>query len=167
MRERRILAAQPGGGARKRGQDAKRPSRRALRCEFYAKVFSGHAQQREDLVLLFQSVPGETTAVKVAGNSSVCVPSSFRPGSATYWFREWQEDLNRLQWRGRWLHFKTLAHYIQELGCISIMQSLSPVARRKVKQLAELCESACNVVEVEAAFMSGVHRLFDLLKAPR
>ena len=61
MRERRILAAQPGEGTHKRGQDAKRPSRRALRCEFYAKVSSGHAQQREDLVLLFQSVPGEAT----------------------------------------------------------------------------------------------------------
>ena len=36
-----------------------------------------------------------------------------------------------------------------------------------MKQLAELCESACNEVEVEADLMSGVHRLFDLLKAPR
>ena len=47
---------------------------------------------------------------EVTGDSTLCVPSSLRPGGATYWFRMWEEDLPRLQWRGRWLHFKTLAH---------------------------------------------------------
>ena len=51
---------------------------------------------------------------------NVCVPSSVRPGGATVWFREWNEDLVRLQWRGRWMHLKTLAHYSQELECINI-----------------------------------------------
>ena len=50
---------------------------------------------------------------------NVCVPSSVRPGGATFWFREWSEDLVHLQWRGRWMHLKTLAHYIQELECIN------------------------------------------------
>ncbi|CAE7232920.1 unnamed protein product [Symbiodinium sp. CCMP2456] len=34
------------------------------------------------------------------GQSDLCVPSSLRAGGATYYFRLWNEDLLRLQWRG-------------------------------------------------------------------
>ena len=86
----------------------------------------------------------------VTGSPDLCVPSSLRPGGATFWFREWDENLLKLQWRGRWLHFKTLAHYVQELGCINIMEAILAPYLRKVQSLAALCESACKLVVVVA-----------------
>ena len=97
----------------------------------------------------------------------VCMPSSLRPGGATFWFREWNEDLIRLQWRGRWMHFKTLAHYIQELGCVNVLDSLSPAARLKVHCLANLCESACNEVELSADLNTQVEWLVAKFRAKR
>ena len=94
----------------------------------------------------------------------LCVPSSLRAGGATYLFREWQEDVPRLQWRGRWLHFKTLAHYIQELGCWNIIEQLTPAARSRMQCLADLTESACKEIMVEADLPSTVQRLCMLLQ---
>ena len=96
-----------------------------------------------------------------AGDKGICVPSSLRPGGATFWFRQWQEDLVRLQWRGRWLHFKTLAHYIQEVGCINVMDSLAPAFRSKVLRLADLCEPACSEVAPQVDLNSQVQRLME------
>ena len=45
---------------------------------------------------------------RLTGYAQLCVPSSLRAGGATFWFRQWNEDIARLQWRGRWLHAKTL-----------------------------------------------------------
>ena len=104
---------------------------------------------------------------EVADHPSLCVPSSLRPGGATYLFRLWQEDLVRLQWRGRWLHMKTLAHYVQELGCCNVMQSLSPGAFKKVHKLAALCEPACAEVVLEVDLLSQVERLVQRVKAGR
>ena len=84
----------------------------------------------------------QQTLLAVTGVPDLCVPSSLRPGGATFWFQEWQEDLPCLQWRGRWLHFKTLAHYIQEVGCINILDQLSPTARARVQRLAALTRPA-------------------------
>ena len=69
-------------------------------------------------------------------------PSSLRPGGATYLFQVWGENLPKLQWRGRWIHVKTLTHYIQELGTINVLSQLTPPQKAKVRQLAELCEGA-------------------------
>ena len=102
--------------------------------------------------------------VATTGNANLCVPSSLRLGGATFWFRTWQEDLPRLQWRGRWMHMKTLAHYIQEVGCINILEALSPCSRQKMFQLADLCESACEEVQVEADLTSQVWRLVQQFK---
>ena len=103
----------------------------------------------------------QQTLFEVTGQSNICLPSSLRPGGATYFFRLWNEDLLRLQWRGRWLHFKTLAHYIQELGCINIMQELSTAARHKVHLLASLGESACKEACPEEDLVSQIQRLVD------
>ena len=103
----------------------------------------------------------QQTLFEVTGQSNICLPSSLRPGGATHFFRLWNEDLLRLQWRGRWLHFKTLAHYIQELGCINIMEELSTAARHKVHLLASLCESACKNACPEEDLVTQVQRLVD------
>ena len=55
-----------------------------------------------------------------------------------------EDDLPRLQWRGRWLHSKTLAHYTQEVGCINVLESVTQAFRLKVQCLAGLAEAACN-----------------------
>ena len=91
---------------------------------------------------------------EVTGRSDLCLPSSLRPGGATYWFRVWQENLPRLQWRGRWLHFKTLALYIQEVGCVNIMEQVTPSYQLKVQRLAALCESACKEYVVQGDLVS-------------
>lgn len=52
--------------------------------------------------------------------SAYFLPSSLRPGGATYLFRLWDENLVRLQWRGRWRSFKMLEIYVQELGAAEI-----------------------------------------------
>ncbi|CAE7247502.1 unnamed protein product [Symbiodinium sp. CCMP2592] len=49
-------------------------------------------------------------------NTCTFLPSSLRPGGATYLFRQWDENLPRLQWRGRWRSFRMLEIYVQELG---------------------------------------------------
>ena len=101
---------------------------------------------------------------EVVGDPHICVPSSLRPGGATHWFREWGEDLPRLQWRGRWRHFKTLAHYIQELGCVNVLESIP------VQRLANLCEPACQQLAPEVDLLTQVqvlmakcHRMFPQL----
>jgi len=48
------------------------------------------------------------------------LPSSLRPGGATYLFRLWEENLPRLQWRGRWRSFRMLEIYVQELGAAEV-----------------------------------------------
>jgi hypothetical protein len=66
------------------------------------------------------------------------LPSSLRPGGATHYFQQWSEDVQRLMWRGRWQHQKTLVHYIQELTSMNVMGELSEKQRDKVQKLAEL-----------------------------
>ena len=34
----------------------------------------------------------------VTGSPDLCVPSSLRPGGATFWFREWDKILLKMQW---------------------------------------------------------------------
>ena len=46
------------------------------------------------------------------------LPSSLRPGGATFLFRLWQENLPRLQWRGRWRSFiRCLKPMFKNWGC--------------------------------------------------
>ncbi|CAE7665508.1 unnamed protein product [Symbiodinium microadriaticum] len=52
--------------------------------------------------------------------STPCLPSSLRPGAATFLFRSWDENLPRLQWRGRWKSFRMLETYVQELGATEV-----------------------------------------------
>ena len=106
----------------------------------------------------------QQTLAAVTNQPHLVMPSSLRPGGATFWFRQWQEDLPRLQWRGRWLHFKTLAHYIQEVGCINVLDQLNSAARARVHRLAALTEAACKEIVVVTDLSSKVQRLLTLLQ---
>ena len=64
------------------------------------------------------------------------MPASLRPGGATYYFRLWNEDLVRLQWKGRWRSFRMLEIYVQELGAAEILVKFSVAARQRTLVLA-------------------------------
>ena len=66
------------------------------------------------------------------------LPSSFRPGGATYFFQEWEENLPRLQWRGRWQSTSMLERYVQELQAFDSWQRLSVDAQHLVTRLEDL-----------------------------
>lgn len=66
------------------------------------------------------------------------LPSSLRPGGATFLFRLWDENLPRLQWRGRWRSFRMLEIYVQELGAAEVWIRFPPKIRAKVFLLGSL-----------------------------
>jgi hypothetical protein len=65
-------------------------------------------------------------------------PSSLRPGGATFLFRKFNEDLTRVQWRGRWKSYKMLETYVQELGASEIWIRFPQKIRDRVKVLGDL-----------------------------
>ena len=90
---------------------------------------------------------------RACGISKLVCPSSLRPGGATFLFQLWKEDIQKLQWRGRWLHMKTMLHYIQELGAVNIFDKLEPAQKSRVLLLAQLLpEALANCVVVVDTF---------------
>ena len=77
------------------------------------------------------------------------LPSSLRPGGATYLFRLLQEDLVKLQWRGRWRSFRMLEIYVQELGAAQVWIRFDPNTRQGVLFLGDCFQAvlhACRPV---------------------
>ncbi|CAE7419993.1 BUB3.2 [Symbiodinium sp. KB8] len=66
------------------------------------------------------------------------LPSSLRPGGATYLFRLWDENLVRLQWRGRWRSYHMLEIYVQELGAAEVLIRFPLRVRHRVGVLGSL-----------------------------
>ena len=67
-------------------------------------------------------------------------PGSLRCGGATHLFLEWEENLSKLCWRGRWQNLTTLWHYVQELQSIAILQQYSGPVQQRVSDLAGLLD---------------------------
>ena len=63
------------------------------------------------------------------------VPASLRPGGATFLFRLFHENLQRLQWRGRWRSYRMLEIYVQELGAAEVWVTFPPKVKAKVAVL--------------------------------
>jgi hypothetical protein len=72
------------------------------------------------------------------------LPSSLRPGGATWFFQETQKDIARLCWRGRWSHSKTLSHYVQEWGAHNVLQSIDAPLRARMHSLATLLPASLD-----------------------
>ncbi len=112
-----------------------------LRCTpMYQRIWNGSlAAFRKRYELLQRTVLGK-----------VCfLPSSLRPGGATYLFRLFNEDLVRLQWRGRWRSFRMLEIYVQELGAAQVWMRFSLEVRQGVLFLGDCFSSvvfACRPV---------------------
>lgn len=69
----------------------------------------------------------------------LCVPTFFpETGGATFLFRKFNEDLTRVQWRGRWKSYKMLETYVQELGASEIWIRFPQKIRDRVKVLGDL-----------------------------
>jgi hypothetical protein len=67
--------------------------------------------------------------------SGCLFPSSLRPGGASYLFVLWEENVQRLLWRGRWSSVKMLEHYIQELTCFHVWSELAKDSKQKIEKL--------------------------------
>jgi hypothetical protein len=103
--------------------------------------------------------------VAACGHSKLVYPSSLRPGGATYLFQLWDENIPKLQWRGRWLHLKTMLHYIQELGAINVLNQFQPSQTVRMNALASLCQPCLECVEVARDAHTLAHLLLvDLSK---
>lgn len=101
---------------------------------------------------------------RASGKSKLVYPSSLRPGGATFLFQLWREDIQKLMWRGRWVHFKTLLHYTQELEAFNIFEKLGPAQKSRVLLLAQLfpavldhCVVVVDTFSLVAAFTHAGH----------
>lgn len=63
-------------------------------------------------------------------------PGVLRGSGATALYLQ-TEDLNLIQWRGRWAQLKTVEHYIQEVGAQSLLSTSSAETRDLVKLFAD------------------------------
>ena len=86
------------------------------------------------------------------------LPSSLRPGGATFLFSSWDENLTRLQWRGRWKSFRMLETYVQELGATEVLARFSPKVRRRVSVLGSCFQEILAAWQPQAGY--AVPRLF-------
>ena len=77
---------------------------------------------------------------------------SLRAGGATFLFGEFDEDLQRLAWRGRWRQINTLAHYVHELAASRIGMAWSSSVRERLREIADSweCIAAEYLTELES-----------------
>ena len=66
---------------------------------------------------------------------------SLRAGGSTALFERWHEDVQRLQWRGRWREMNTLIHYVQALEATLISLHQNAATRERIDRLAQHCVS--------------------------
>ena len=116
-------------------------------CEAFVKTM-------RPLDLLWPSLAGafgvrlQALVRAVTGRPGPYTAGSLRTGGATYLFDQWQEDLPRLCWRGRWRDFSTVWHYVQELQSVVVMQQYGPEIQERIDALVAL------VVELGAAWVA-------------
>ena len=83
----------------------------------------------------------ETLAYNLTGVEKIVYPSSMRPGGATHFFQLWEENVQRIMWRGRWQCQRTLEHYIQESMTSQVLRYVAPLRLRRIDRLAAQCSS--------------------------
>ena len=81
----------------------------------------------------------------LTGADKTILPSSFRPGAASYFFEAWNEDIGRLQWRGRWDCKRTLKHYIQELMVHQVLRDVPSDKVTRIDAMAGLFDDMLRV----------------------
>ena len=62
------------------------------------------------------------------------------------------------------MHMKTLIHYVQELGCVNVLESIAPRHKHRIYALDALCVSACNEFGGAADLNTQVQLLLEKLQ---
>ena len=82
--------------------------------------------------------------VSMAGERALD-PGSLRPGGAT-WLLQQYESGELVQRRGRWMNYKVMSIYIQEVGAYQYLAALEETQRRKILDLATLFPSVLKEI---------------------
>ena len=80
-------------------------------------------------------VAAKLPTVTTAGNRALD-PGSLRPGGAT-WLLQQYENGELVQRRGRWMNYRVMSIYIQEVGAFQFLAELGNEQRSHVLQLAQ------------------------------
>jgi len=83
--------------------------------------------------------------VNQAGNRALDL-GSLRPGGAT-WLLQQFESGELVQRRGRWMNYKVMQIYIQEVGAFQYLASLDADCRQRILSLAESFPSTLTAVK--------------------
>ncbi|OLP77818.1 hypothetical protein AK812_SmicGene42084 [Symbiodinium microadriaticum] len=72
-------------------------------------------------------------------------PKSLR-GSGATWLYQRTEDIEKIQWRGRWQQKRTLEFYLQDVAGQLLMTGLTQSQRAQISELAQHADSLLRVV---------------------
>ena len=78
-----------------------------------------------------------------------------RQGGASHFFEAWDENIPKLQWRGRWAYTKTLEHYVQELMVHNMLMHIAPPQRVRIEGLADLFPTLLDEVSEDKLTPTG------------
>ena len=67
-------------------------------------------------------------------------PAFHRGGSATHFFSE-EEDIHWVRWRGRWQSQRALEIYVQEVPCLTVLQTMTVEQRNRIRLFARAASS--------------------------
>jgi hypothetical protein len=81
-------------------------------------------------------------------------PGGLRGGGAVSEFLSNGGDIQKIIWRMRLQHARTLEHYLQEVTARSILPRLSAQFRRKVLLGSQAFAAVCNVVSIVPSELS-------------
>ena len=89
------------------------------------------------------------------GSEGTILPSPLRPGGASNLFEAWDENIPKLQWRGRWACTRTLEHYVQELMVHNMLMHITPPQRMRIEGLASLFPTLLDEVSEDKLTPTG------------
>ena len=96
------------------------------------------------------------SAKAVLGVSSLPLNlSSLRPGGATTFYRNSNENVAALQFRGRWASTSTLTHYLQEASAAMMLAKIPPQAAGSVALAVEAFDVLSRTPQRSAARLIG------------
>ena len=72
-------------------------------------------------------------------------PKSLR-GSGATWLYQRTEDIDRIQWRGRWQQKRTLEFYLQDVAGQLLMTGLTKSQRSQISELAQHADALLSIV---------------------
>lgn len=88
-------------------------------------------------------------------------PAVLRGSGATHLYLA-TEDIQLIQWRGRWTKLKTVEYYLQEVAAQVILHQLNELARHRIEFLSEHSSAlVCHVIADAEAQRSRIGEMDD------